>query len=240
MGFDLGALFRMARRWWWLLLLAPLVGGGGMYLFAKSQQPMYRATAVLWIQMTPGLGSPDPSLIQGSIDLAEMYRYLVTVAPVLTPVIDDLDLPYGVDALRDRLSVSVVRSTPLLEISASDPQPERAAAIANAVSRHFGDSINHLGVNSVGLPATNPGTAAVQNLVVRTVLAELPEEPYAPRTTLFALLGAALGLLVAVGFAGFAEYRGINVRMSANPTTSPQESPRTGIHQVPTLQSGRD
>lgn len=233
MGFDLPTLVHILRRWWWLLILAPLIGGGAMYLYGKSQQPMYRATAVLWVQMAPGSDGPDPSVIQGDINLAEMYRYLVTVEPVLAPVIDDLQLPYDVDDLRDRIVVTVVRNTPLLEIAASDANPSRAAAIANAVTRHFGDGIGQLGVqDGTSLAAT--GASAGTNLAVRVVPAEVPPQPYAPRMPLFVLLGAALGLLVTVGLAGIVEYRRQNYRTSVNSEARVQDPP------LPLLAPGTD
>jgi succinoglycan biosynthesis transport protein ExoP len=240
MGFDLDEVIRIARRWWWLLLLGPLLGGGIMYFVSKAQQPMYRATATLWLQMAPGSDGPDPSVIQGDIDVAEMYRHLVTVEPILSPVIDELNLPDSVDELRERLSVSVVRSTPLLEITASDAQPDQAAEIADAVARHFGDSIDQLGMNNVSASVPNPNGAG-ENLVVRTIPAEVPLEPYAPRTTLFALLGAAVGLLIAVGLVGIAALLGKRVWTGVNAATLPQESSRVGIQHMPNLQqSGRD
>jgi polysaccharide biosynthesis transport protein len=240
MHFDLTELVRMARRWWWLLLLAPLLGGAILYYVGKSQQPMYQATATLWVELAPGPAGPDPGLIEGSINLAETYRHLMTAAPILSPIIADLGLPYGLDELRGRLSVSVVRGTPLIEVTASDAQPARAAAIADAVVRRFGDSVTELGITNAAPAPTNPDAAPAEPLIVRTVPAEVPHEPYAPRTTLFALFGAALGLLVAVGAVGFVGYLGKSLRVDVNSAARTQKSPLMGVRQAPNLQGGRD
>lgn len=240
MSFDLPALVHVVRRWWWLLLLAPLAGGGAMYFYGKSQQPMYRATAVLWVQMPPGSEGPDPSVIQGDINLAEMYRYLVTVEPVLSPVIDDLKLPYSVDALRGHLAVNVVRSTPLLEISATDTDPERATAIADAVTRRFSDTIGQLGVQDAPTAAATVGATTATNLAVRIVAAEVPQEPYAPRTTLFVLLGAALGLLAAGGLIALAEVLRRYAATRVKTTARMHDAPRGSLPPALELQTSRD
>jgi uncharacterized protein involved in exopolysaccharide biosynthesis len=229
MGSNLHELVRITRRWWWLAILVPLIGAGGMYKVASAQQPMYMASAVLRIELDSG--SLEPGNIEASIDLAETYRHLVRSASVLSPVIDDLGLPSGHDELRDRLSVSVVRNTQLLNVSASDPNPERAAAIADAVARRFSESIDQPGIDlrapravlrgdpgfrdSIGQPgvdaaAPNPttaNTAAGGGPVALAVPAEVPREPYAPRKTLFALIGAILGLLVVPVIVAPVEYR---------------------------------
>lgn len=224
MSFDISALIRAVRRWWWLLLLAPLVGGGALYFYGKAQQPMYQATALIWLQMPPGAVGPDPSVIQEDIDLAEMYRYLVTVEPVLAPVVDDLGLPYDVDTLRGLLTVSVVRGTPLLELSATDADPDRAAKIADAVAHQFSASIARLGVQDTATAAQNPAAPAGVNLAVRLVPAEIPQEPFTPRMKLLMLFGAVLGLLLASGGIALVEY----VRRYYKPFAKPMQ-----IHDAP-------
>jgi uncharacterized protein involved in exopolysaccharide biosynthesis len=226
MGFSLHELVRISRRWWWLVILAPLIGAGGMYKVASAQQPIYSATAVLRVELATGSSALDPSMIEGSIDLAETYRHLVAVEPILSPVIDDLDLPFGPDELRDRLSVSVVRNTQLINVTASDPDPKLAAEIADAIARlfsistdqlppravlrgdpDFSDSINQPGVDAAAPTAMTSGAAAAGGPVTVAVPAEVPREPYAPRPIRFTLLGAFLGLLVVPVLVVPVEYR---------------------------------
>jgi succinoglycan biosynthesis transport protein ExoP len=205
MGIDMNGIVRIIRRWWWIILLGPLLGGGVAYVASKSQQPMFRATTTLWVQTSSGANGFDSNEIQANVELAETLRHLVTVESSLSPVIADLRLPLGVDELRKQLSVGVIRGTPLIEVTAQDAQPERAAAIADAVAHEFGDSISQFGIRAMPAPSDADAEAAASSVNVVVVPAEVPKEPFAPRTTLFALVGALLGLLIVVGGLSLAE-----------------------------------
>lgn len=239
---DMDALVGILRRWWWALLIAPIIGGLALYLVSQQQQPMYKATALLWVQTAPGAAGPDPNAFQGDIARAEMYRTLVTVAPVLSPVIAKLDLPYGLEGLRSRLTASIVRDTPLLQVTAADPNPEQAANIADEVVRSFGASINQLGAAGVSKLPPPPGAAAASNsnLIIRSVPAEVPLEPYAPRPALYTLLGAAIALLVVVGAIGLAEYLGKGARTRPSVGLLPEDAPSMAIPRAASSQSARD
>lgn len=141
MDLELRQLFRLARRRWWLLILAPLVTGAAAFAFSSRQQPLYQATATLMVDPAQGVAPPDYNAILGSQILAETYQQLITTDPVLAPVMAELGLPYGVDELRDRVSASQVRNTLLLQVSVSDPDPVRAASIADAIARQFVDFV---------------------------------------------------------------------------------------------------
>ena len=146
---DLRQLLRVARRWWWLLLLAPLLAGGAAYAVGSQRQPLYAATATLRINLAQSTGALDFQAIQGSKGLAETYRQMVELPPVLEPVVGELGLPYGVDELQRQVSARAVPDTQLLEISVSDADPERAATLANAIAARFTDYIARQAVDVV-------------------------------------------------------------------------------------------
>lgn len=137
MVLDPRQLVRMARRWWWLWLLAPLVAGGLAFAVSSRQPRLYAATTTLMVNPPQGTTFPDYNAILSSQSLAATYQQLVTTRPVLAPVIAELSLPVDVDELKERVAASRVRDTQLLQVSASDADPARAAAIADAVARHF-------------------------------------------------------------------------------------------------------
>ena len=198
MSIDQGTIVNILRRWWWLLIVGPLIGGGAAYFVSKSQQPMYRATATIWVQTGSATNGFDPNEIQANIDLAATLRHLVTVESNLAPVIKDLQLDMTVAELREQLAVSVEGGTPLIEIAAEDAQPDRAVAIADAVALQFGDSVDLLGL----APATaqsNGSETAVATAHNVVVPAEAPQDPFAPRTSLFTVVGALFGLALATG-----------------------------------------
>lgn len=198
MNLEANAVVVAMRRWWWILLLGPLVGGGLAYVVAKSQSPLYRATAVVWVQTGSNASGFDPNEIQSNIELAETLRHLVTVEANLSTVIADLQLSQGVDELRQQISVGVEQGTPLIEVTAQDTRPEGAASIANAVANQFSTSIDQLGMAPAPAQPVADGTDGPTASVL-VIPAEAPVAPFAPRTSLMTLVGVLVGLLLAAG-----------------------------------------
>ena len=141
MDLDLRQLIRMARHWWWLLILAPLVAGGTAYWSLSRQQELYSATATLYITQPQNAGAQDLSGLQAGERLGATYQQLVGTDPVLTAVIQNLNLPITLPELRAMVSASAVTGTQLLKVSVSDTDPARSAQIANAVATEFSASI---------------------------------------------------------------------------------------------------
>jgi capsular exopolysaccharide synthesis family protein len=160
---ELRHLIGYAKRWWWLLLLMSLMGGG-LAFFKNSRQPrFYSATATLLISPAPRRGTDELSAIQTGQSLAATYQQLVVTEPILEPVVQDLGLPFGVDLLKGKVSADTVRDTQLLHVSASDTEPARAAAIANAVADRFAKFISEQ-----ELARDSPARAALQKLIEDT------------------------------------------------------------------------
>lgn len=197
MNIDKISIMRVVRRWWWLLLVGPLIGGGVAYFVSKSQPPMYRATSTLWVQTGTDANGFDPAEIEANTQLAGTLRHFVTVESNLAPVIGDLQLDLSVSDLRKKLAVSVEGGTPLIDIAVEDPLPDRAAAIADAVANQFVGAVDQFGLTSATIPSDGDATTTTAHTVV--VPAEVPQEPFAPRTSLLAFVGALLGLVIVAG-----------------------------------------
>jgi polysaccharide biosynthesis transport protein len=75
---------------------------------------------------------------------------------VLAPVIEELDLPYGVADLRPHVFAWTISGTQIIEISVEDTDPEMAASIANAI----GDSLMTY-VEADTLQRVEPGQSAL-------------------------------------------------------------------------------
>ncbi|MDP9366943.1 MAG: polysaccharide biosynthesis tyrosine autokinase [Chloroflexota bacterium] len=131
-------LVRMARRWWWLPLLLAVASAGCAFWVSSQQQPVYAASARLFINSgQSGSDSLDFNAIRGSQSLAATYEELLTTRNVLQPVIDQLGLPYRVEELQGNVSARAGRETQLITVWVSDTQPNRAAAVANAIAEQF-------------------------------------------------------------------------------------------------------
>jgi len=134
---SLNQLIKIARRWWWLIILAPLIGGASAYLSADRQTPLYSASATIQVNPPQTQGTIDLSTLNGAQSLAETYRQLIRTREVLAPLVDSLGLPYSVSTLQGKVSTATVSNTRLIRISVSDPSPEQAAFLANAVAERF-------------------------------------------------------------------------------------------------------
>jgi uncharacterized protein involved in exopolysaccharide biosynthesis len=79
---ELRLLITLFRRWFWLLLMGAVLGGGAYYLYSIRQPSMYEAsTKVMVIQPRESLSSDLTNLTDR--ELAETYRNLLVVQPVL-------------------------------------------------------------------------------------------------------------------------------------------------------------
>jgi|SRR5579859_2138461 len=166
-------------RWLWLIALCTVLAGGGTFIVTKLQQPVYRATTILAFNGEP---VADPSL---SSQVASMYAKLITQPVVLQQAasqvggISATDLANSVQAAPDS------NSGLLIDVSADATNPNRAAALANAVASAFISTINEQGLADkypliVFQPALPPTT------------------PDHPKPLQNGLIGGVLGFAIAV------------------------------------------
>jgi len=129
--------FRILRRWWWLLLAATLLAAGGSYLASRSQPRIYSSRARVMVGTSIQSRNPDWVAINTAEQLALTYAELATTRPVLQGVIDNCGLQTTPDVLRGMISVKPTQGTQILDITVVDTDPNRAAAIANAVAEEL-------------------------------------------------------------------------------------------------------
>ena len=190
---EAARLLAILRRWWWLLLLGIALGGGASYAVSRAMTPIYRATTTLLVNQTQTPGVIAYNDILTSERLTTTYRELVTKRPVLDEVIDRVGKPKDVGTLRDMLSVSVIRDTQLLRLSAESEDPAQAAVLANTTAEAFIDQ------NKV-TDLSQPGSVSVVEL------ATVPTSPVKPQVVVNVVLGLIAGLVVAAGLVLLLEY----------------------------------
>lgn len=137
MELDLRQLSRAVRRWWWIALAVPMIVGVLALGISTRQQPKYAASATLMINPASASGTLDYNSVLTAERLSKTYQKLVRNQGVLNQVIADLQLPYTADELGKHITPLADGETQLMTISVSDTDPERAAAIANAVAERF-------------------------------------------------------------------------------------------------------
>ncbi|MBU8868288.1 polysaccharide biosynthesis tyrosine autokinase [Paenarthrobacter aromaticivorans] len=186
------------KRWISILLvtaLAVLVALGQ----TLTQTPTYDAHSQLFVSVKGGNSATD--VTQGNMfaqNRVTSYVSLATSPRVLQAVADDLNLPGGSRKLAGRVAASAPPQTVLIDITASDADPELAARIANSTADEL-----------------IKGVASVEDvsLVKLSVFerAEPPVSPSSPRPMMNLILGLVAGLLLGLGLAFIREV--LNTRL---------------------------
>src|SRR6266545_1649718 len=131
---EIYPILRRVLRWWWMIVLAIAVAAGSAFYLSQQETRYYVAHTSLMIGNTLQSSIPDQNQLVIGSSLARYYGELTRHEPILKPVQESLHLPFAWEIISDRmLMTNVVPSANLLEIYVSDSNPERAAAIANAV-----------------------------------------------------------------------------------------------------------
>jgi polysaccharide biosynthesis transport protein len=128
-------------RWWWVVILTLVVGIGAAFVTSSLMTPIYEADATVLIEHQLDTGRTNFESIQAAERRTQTFSQLVTSRPVLVPVIENLELPYSYSDLEENVSVSHTRETQLVRIAVRDPDPDLAAAIANAINVRFTDYV---------------------------------------------------------------------------------------------------
>ena len=196
------------------MLLLPTIGGLlGLY-FSRGEEPTYVAKATILVQYRgSGLGYGFGNFNQ-SAELASTYRRLATAKPFFDRVEQNSDLPFDSGGFRGIVSVDTVDSPPALEIRATHVDPGLAAAVAQVVAEQFIDYAIELRLAEI---ARVQAAAAVQGILnapdvlaaqlnaidILSLLEPVtpPSSPSGSGVRNNVLLGAAFGLVLAVGAA---------------------------------------
>lgn len=183
---ELGDYLRVLRRRWALVALAALVCAGAAVGFSLQQTPVYEATARLVV--SGAAAEEQSSSRELAVELATAYAQFATTTPVVDEALAAAGGPPG--AGRPEVIAVAEPSAPFLTVTVADPDPTRAAAIANAYARTLPGAVARLEGRSAG----------AADLTVLTPAA-VPAEPARPQPVRNGGIGLALGLMLGVGSA---------------------------------------
>lgn len=190
------------------LVVSVVLAGAAAYLFSNSQPRVYEAQATLIVGQSLSSVNPDYTGLLASQRLSVTYASVATTRPLLDNVISALGLKESSDDLRKRVRADAPLDSTLLTITASDSDPTRSAAIANALASQLiaaspavqGRQADIQKAVDDDLQATRDQLATVQkevdgltSLTVRTVdqearLATLQDQLVSLRSTYSAIL----------------------------------------------------
>ena len=183
----------LRRRWTSVVIVAlAVLGATSAYTWLAAEK--YTATTRLFFAVQGTESASD--LAQGSTFAEKQmtsYAEVATAPLVLDPVVRELGLATDATTLADSVTASVPPETVILEISVTDPDPRRAAGIANAVGIEVAEVAAELS------PERADGSQAVQATTLAPAL--VPTEPSSPQVLRNLALGLLLGVVLGLGVA---------------------------------------
>ena len=192
---DFTIIAATIRRRWWVIAVTALVGIFAGNLASNFATHEYTATTRLFVAAAGGNSSSEAySGSQFSEQRAESYAQMITSEQMTKRVVDDLRLPMSAQELTSSVSATIVPRTVLLDVTATDPSPDRAAAIANSLADSF--------IKYVGPLETPAGQSAPRSTITVVSRAQIPLSPSYPNVGMNAIYGFIGGMLV--GLVGLA------------------------------------
>ena len=218
---ELHDYLEVLRRRWSSVIIVALATIAVSAAATLAMTTQYTATTRLYFAVEGGVTITD--IAQGG-NFAEKqmtsYAEVATSPLVLEPVIDRLNLNTTANDLAGTITAVIPPDTVILEISAVDPDPRRAAAIANAIGREVDDVAGELS------PERADGSEAVQATTLAPAL--VPTDPSSPKALRNLALGAILGLLLGLGAALLRNKLDTKIR-SEHDVRTITESPLLGV-----------
>ncbi|WP_158861845.1 polysaccharide biosynthesis tyrosine autokinase [Leifsonia sp. AG29] len=181
---------RILRKNWLLITSASLLGAFAGGAVAATTTPQYTASTRLYVSVRASDTAVSQDLNQGTTfarQAVTTYADVISSAIVLDKVVAELDLPQSSAELAGSVRASSPSGTSLIDIAVTDPDPRRAADIANAAGETFRE------VLAEELEKPTGGGESLVN--VKTIQpAAAPSKPSAPNSPLLILGGLIAGL----------------------------------------------
>lgn len=134
MEIDLKELFFELLNNWVKIVISTILLAAIMFVYSKFLvTPQYSSTATLYV-LSKSTSITSLADIQTGTNLTKDYMEIVGGRPVLDQVIDNLDLDMEYKELRGQLSFENPSDSRMLEITATNPDPQRAKEIADEVA----------------------------------------------------------------------------------------------------------
>lgn len=185
-------LLKLAKALWrriWAIVLAAVIGAGAAFSYAAfSIVPLYRASALMYVNnSTVSLSSGfaiSPGELAAAQSLVETYVVILKSRNTLNEVIERADLEYTYEQLASMVSASAVNETEIFSVSVVNPNPLEAELIANTIAEVLPEKIADI----------------VDGSSVRVVdYAVVPSSRISPNVTKYTALGMLLGIFGSCG-----------------------------------------
>src|SRR6185436_6695799 len=122
-------------KWFPLLVAGVILSALAAFGLSSAQQRIYESKATLIVGQALQVLNPDFNSLNVSQRLSSTYAAVATKRPALEAVISQLHLDESPDELARHVFSEAPADSTLLTITAEDPDPNRAAAIANGLAQ---------------------------------------------------------------------------------------------------------
>lgn len=164
---DPQKLRKLVRRWAIPVLAITLVGGLVAYGVSKRITPTYEASATVLVVAGPQQAGANPGIALNNDQVTTTAAALMTEAPILQRVINDLKLGTTTDQLAKHVTATPVTNAQLVNVTVQDPNAVAATRIANTITSDFVDQVtqqNNKRVNQAGSVLESQITALTNRL----------------------------------------------------------------------------
>lgn len=189
---ELSDYIRLLRRNWIAILAMTLAGLAAGVGASQLMVKQYTANISMYIAVQSAESNSTVDAVQGgnaAQQKVKSYLDVVTSSRVLQPVVDDLGLDLTANGLAAHVAATAPSNSVVINVDVTDTDPERAAAIANAIGASFGRVVTDELEKPV---AGGPSLVKVESLEPATT----PTIPTSPRVTVNAALGLVAGALL--------------------------------------------
>ena len=191
---DLHGYVQAVRKYWWLVLLMTGLCVGASIVLTYTATPQYESSVTFFVSTSANADGTALQADQYAQRRVNSYVGLLTSEKLAQSVIDNAHLDMTVSQVTGSIAAAADLNTVLLTATVTNSSPERALAIATAISTQFGQMVAQL---------DNHGSPENANVVLNVVSGPtLNPVPISPRKTLNiglgVLLGLALGLAAAI------------------------------------------
>ncbi|MET0885782.1 MAG: polysaccharide biosynthesis tyrosine autokinase [Mycetocola sp.] len=194
---ELKDYVRILHKSWVLIVACTLLGVGAAAAYSLTLAPKYQATTQLYVSVRSAEGAATGDLVNGTSfarQAVTSYVDVVNSALVLDKVIDELKLDVSAQQLAPTIAASSPLNTVLIDVTVTNTDPVKAAAIANSVGATFADVVTNQLEKPEGETASPVKIETIQPAVT-------PSKPSSPNVQLNIIVGLLVGLAVGLGLA---------------------------------------
>jgi capsular exopolysaccharide synthesis family protein len=183
---------QLLRRGKWWIAAGLLLGMLGGQLIALASTPIYVATITLYFAGIEGGGEPGQAY-QGAM-LAEQKARAYAPLMVSDRVLAEVSYDMGSPVARSAITVQSAAGNPTLDVKVSDPSPQRAAKIADALAQRTSNLVGELEA---------PRDPILSRVLTLRILAPaaVPDSPTSPNPKVDVLVGGLIGTFLGLSVA---------------------------------------